>query len=318
MYEDTKIDSDFFLNITSRDFQYNQVKATIYIVQVEQYSNKSKQNRASKSILSLSLTKFHCNKADKAIWDVKSNKLVLSYYILYKNIFEVNSVKNGSALIINNFTKVIMKGMSLFQRNKIRYNIIVLRKTPSVFKGNIIFINNKANYIIIMHKYATLKDGTVITITNNTYFYTKINSAVLSFEKSFYNLGPCPLQFDYTDMPYKNNLEDITVAIQITYNTGYNTIIKGSRLNSCYWVMNSTYEYTPGSVYQKAVYIDKVETSLNDQSMCICKENNVDCVVDQLGQVMTGGSIIFSLKTLKPMDKVVVYIDDRITNKPKH
>ena len=310
------IGSSFFLSINSCNFQFNKANLAT-IVQIKQYCHESVSKNAF--ILSLSSTKFQQNEADEAIWNVKSSHLLLSQNIkciFYDNNFNLNSVKNGSGVIIANFTKATMKGKNLFERNFIKNSIFVLHKTPSIFEGNTTFINNKADCIMIMYKYTTLKDGAVIIIFNNSYFHSKFNSVIISFEESAYKLGPCPFQFNYTEVAYKRNLENITTAVQITHNTAYGKIIKGGMLNSCYWLKNSTYqEYTPGSVYQKAVHFDQVEASISNQhstSVCMCNRNdkhNTDCVVDQLGQVMTGDNIKFSLKALKPQHKVVVYID---------
>ena len=305
------INSCFFLSINSCDFQFNEAKS---IIQVEQYCHK----RASKNafVFNLSSTKFQYNKANEAIWDVKSSPLLSSQNIkciFHDNGFSLNSVKSGSMVIIANFAEATMKGKNLFHSNFIKNYTFVLYKTPSVFEGNTSFINNKAGGIITMYKYTTLKDGAVIIIFNNSYFYSNFNSAIfiISFEEFAKQLGPCPFQFNYTEKAYKRNLENITTAVQVTHNTGYNKIITGGMLNSCSWLKNTAYqEYTPGSVYQKAVHFDHVEASTSDQSICMCNEkdeHNSDCVTDQLGPVMTGNNIKFSFKALH--NKVVVYID---------
>ena len=121
-------------------------------------------------------------------------------------------------------------------------------------------------------------------------------------------------------MTHKRDLENIITAVWITHNIGYGRVIKGGMLNSCYWLKNNTYEeYTPGSVYQKAVHFDQVEEAIisnqHSMSVCLCNRNdkhNTYCVADQLGPVKSGDSIKFSLKALMPPHinyKVVVYID---------
>ena len=150
------VGSSFFLSINYCEFQFNEAKLAS-IVQVKQYFHESVSKNAF--IISLSSTKFQHNKACEAIWNVKSSHhLLSSQSIFHDNSFNLNTVKNGSGVIIANFSNAKMKSKNLFQRNNIKNSIFVFQKTMSIFEGNTAFINNKAKCIMTMYNYTTLKD----------------------------------------------------------------------------------------------------------------------------------------------------------------
>jgi len=241
--------TSFVYNMSTTFFQNNTAKNAI--VNITALGNSG----SNQKFVLRSVNLYH-SLVEGALLYIRANKPSHTQLDICNSTFTFNSVANGSGLVIISISNFRFAGRNTFYNNSIHGSVIILNETKSIFEGVTNFSFNQAVGILSIHNYTTLLDGATLNISNNFNNASQTDNAapILVTVNSSHKFYPCYFQFAFSNGTTYDNLKDITMVVIQNANKGYKQIAFGSRLDSCYWLENSSCKkFSPEMVFKRAI-----------------------------------------------------------------
>ena len=260
-----------------------------------------------KSTFVINSTKFTYNIATEALWKVIyniDNATILGNLSFLNSKFLSNIGFTIQLCFVANLTLIMN---NVFFNNSVNYagkKLFEFNETIPKFEGYNNFTFNTADIIMSLNNYIIIKEYSSINflynnaLENPSMDHTQVKTLIYS--ERGYSIQPCLFQFLSTenlDKVFQNSGIRDSFTVRFKNNTGYNNLIFGAQLNSCYWLRNSSFKIlTPGTVYNKVLQYDTSEKSIIGRevgTLCYCSnETNVDCLRDDnFGFIYPGQTI---------------------------
>ncbi|XP_065919100.1 uncharacterized protein [Dysidea avara] len=223
--------------------------------------------------------------------------------------------------------KLVISGYNVFQNNTANNGFFIsIFKSYPIFDGYNEFSNNTGNPILSFYRWATVKEGTVINMTNNKAFsdvnrVSKKHLFLIYVHASINSLFQCPFQVS-TGQTFLKYRHFINVSISILNNLNYTYALYKTQLNSCYWQSGTAFNSigvknelssTPGKVYKEIFnYNGNQKRLVNREGAFICTCNNntdIDCFNDHIALAFPGETITINVVLLSPLPETAVHID---------
>ena len=264
-------------------------------------------------------TSFTDNKAVNKFLHVYFIEQVLSCFI---SIFECAFAFNdGFTIEINECPNVLLKNNKFYNNSVsiMEHGILVFDRSYPTFEGYNEFFDNTAHIILAFHEHVSLKEGTIINISNNTAALGELNikqtqlvKALIYFKTTnHFQLPPCAFQF----LSDHNQIDQLTFNYKVLFhcNQNYSSVVYGALLNSCHWLKITAFKYlNSNSVYKRISNLNSSSfaTHIHRQKSTIYFCNDVDQVEyfkDKFKAIFPGQNIPIRLTLLPPFLTTVIY-----------